>query len=475
MDAKPLQFLALRGLIEHLPTYMPQILELHRAGRYIGDHNTAKDLLNVMSYYGKEKQKEVHLPNPPFMPRFDQDHIDLIMDIFTFMIIDYSPELIFPPSRYIPSCKQLHTHLIHHGDRLTKFSLDVDYIATITPDKLLEIICDSLKFLKILTIPDCSYSACSRRSVKIIEKSQLPNTLHELNLMATRFTTLAVLLDIISSLTHLKKLNLSKIRIFGYRGPCAQSLPLPIFDSLFYLEHLWIYDFYSRYYDHRPLSNTEWSEFIQYHPNLKTIQLSGKSSWRNDYVWSLEEGLKMRKTPLMYLGVKEDYEQYRCLIRRMNADKITTGETIQELLYDISMGGGLNYVSVHDIVSNMTRIWQICDKSIDKCRDMLSVINLLIPRYKHISRVFYTCSEVILYMAKSLRLREEFQLTPSYVETFITHLLMDPENENEDLVNIFEILALYENSISVVVFETVWKTLALQDYSQYFHTSERLS
>ena len=446
---KSLQLLGLRVLIDHLPSYMPQIL---KCNRYIGDHTTARDLLNMMSYKKYEIGDKHHRIN-------NKHHIDCIMDLFTFMLADYSPDLIFPISLYIPTFEQLDTHLLHHGNRLTRLSLTNCHGDNVTTDEILRIICRSLKFLKSLTL--ASNRTCSQTGADMIKNSELPNTLYELNLMGTMFSTGDVLLQILSSLTHLKKLNLCRVRM----NTCHQSLAVPLLlldNSLLFLENLRVFFFEGCC--HKSNKELKWGRFVENHPNLKTLQLSNESY---DSLLCLREGLRTRKEPLAYLAVDTDCPY---LTLQMNANIITTGETIKEILYDMEHGG-LDYLSVHHMLTNTSFVWRNRSnkKNPEICRDMLGIINLLIPKYTHYSVVFFECSDIIRFMVQDSRLREDLQLTPSFINTFINHLMMvdDPAIHvgivRQDLVNILEILAVYEDSISVVVFERVWKTLALQN------------
>ena len=467
-----LQLLGLRVLIDNLPPYMPQILKCNRC---IGDNTTARDLLNIMTYKKYQRgMKHCRLVD-------NKHHIDCIMDLFTFMLADYSPELIFPISLYIPTFEQLDTHLLHHGNRLTRLSLTNCHGDNVTTDDILRIICRSLKFLKSLTL--APNGTCSQTGADLIKNSELPNTLYELNLMGTMFSTGDVLLQILSSLTHLKKLNLCQVRMNMCRSlHHHQSLAVQLHlldNSLLFLENLRVFFFEGCC--HKSNEELKWGTFVQNHPNLKTLQLTEESY---DSLLCLREGLRTRKEPLAYLAVEIDssylslvndeynnaLEKKKIIIRQMNANIITTGETIKEILYDME-NGGLDSLSVHHMVTLTSFIWRNRSnkKNSEICRDMLRIINLLIPKYTHYSIVFFMCSDIIRFMVQDSRLREELQLTPSFMNTFINHLMMiddpaiDLEIVREDLVNIIEILAVYKDSISVVVFERVWKTLVLQN------------
>ena len=88
-------------------------------------------------------------------------------------------------------------------------------------------------------------------------------------------------------------------------------------------------------------------------------------------------------------------------------------------------------------------------------KDMLSVINILIPKYRHIRRVFDLCSSALLSMVHDPRIQTELKLTSSVVESFIVHI-MCAENEDYNHLSLCQILAVYHDSISISVFEKVF-------------------
>ena len=457
-----LQLLALRALIENLPARMPQILSVHRDKRYgyIGDPDMARDLLSVV----------VSIENSIV----DKYHADFIMDLFTFMFI-HSTDLVFPSSRYIPTLRHLETHLLHHGYRLTELSLANCY--SDENEELLKVIsCSPLKVLKCLTLPR---NRVSERGADVIKKSEFINTLQTLKFSSTVFSTMDVLLEILSSLTNLKVLSLSNISCGG-GGGTSQILPIPLGGVSSNLEHLRIYNYTPPEFvvDPEQLSN-EWVEFCQQYPNLRILRLLRIEYIIGNYYTSLcalRDGLDKRKEPLTYLSLETTDDKYsRLIVRQMNATRITTCDTLRDILYQIKKEGLGDDITQH-LLWKIGYIWRKLEDKRNNhniCRHMLAIIDRVIHKYKHFpQRMFSVCVEALLFMVQDSKLREELKLTPLYIEKFITNI-MGPQNEEDCfLVSIFEILIVYGDSISVDVFEMVLKKFAFQNRYGVYHRSQ---
>ena len=491
-----LQFSAIRVLIDNLPSYMPL---LRKRKAYLGAG--ANDTLRVV---GEGKK------------RIDHNHADFIMDLFTFMFNDHTTGLIFPASRYIPTSEHLKTHLLHHGHRITELSLasctcygeeeeeeaaaanarkrDLWLetrsksrkrvlglsMAASNITKLLEIICSSAKVLKSLTLPKCKNCVISKRDADIFINSHLVNTLQELTLLSIVFMSEEVIQEILSSLINLKVLNLSHVSTIGCRARECFLIPLNWFSSypaLTQLEHLRIYDNVDCPCEEGCvpyITEREWEELGEQYTNLKTLQISchmpeGENALGEYCLWlhHLKNGLRTRKEPLEYLSVMVYEEESIRIIRQMNANKITVGETLEEILYEM-LRGDRDDLTIRYLIFDVMDVWRKTDKKTHKlCGDMLAIINILIPNYRHIYNVFETCGRILVYMVEDLALRQALKLTPSFIETFITRI-MGPENEKFPLYHIFRILRAYDDVISVDVFETVFRRFSsIHNPSQY--------
>ena len=197
---EPLQFLALDVWINHLPS-LSRWIPNNRG--YLGGPDISKDILRITALSGIEKRRRNDGD-----ARFDRDHADLIMDIITFSILP-ATELIFPPSFYVPTLRQLRTHLSHHGHKLTALSL---YRCDAPSHQLLRVIgehCSSN--LKSLVLP--AFLDIDDECVDYISgiNCKFSSTLRKLDLASSVFSTVDTLLRLLSQLPRLEDLNLSNV------------------------------------------------------------------------------------------------------------------------------------------------------------------------------------------------------------------------------------------------------------------------
>ena len=95
--------------------------------------------------------------------------------------------------------------------------------------------------------------------------------------------------------------------------------------------------------------------------------------------------------------------------------------------------------------------------------DMLAILKLLVPKYKHLPDVVHTCINALYSMVVNPWIRKELNLTPSVIETFIT-IMVCPENDNFNLDRICDILAIYQNSICDPIYDKVMKVVKKQQH-----------
>ena len=245
------------------------------------------------------------------------------------------------------------------------------------------------------------------------------HTLQELNVSSLIFRNIDVLLEILSHLSDLRKLEICDISSENRH----QILPVPLDDrSLLRLEHLCISS-----YDLTENISAEMSRFCQNYPCLKSLQIFQCITLQTDIatLLSLSAGLQERKGErLAYLRIETRYGYCRNIVQQMNADKITTGATIEEILFELKMDRGGGVVVLHTIwsrVSSLEEVWNESNKDYNQCRDMLEIIDLLIPKYKDIIKVLQVCAKAILFMVNDQRLRDELKLTHSKIESFLYH------------------------------------------------------
>ena len=453
-----LQFSAIRVLIDNLPSYMPLLQE--RKG-YLGAG--ANDILRVAGVDNNKHQA------------------DFIMDLFTFRFIDHTTNLTFPPSKYIPTAEHLETHLFHHGHRITEISLAICICHQTKMDEvnsLLRVIGSSAKVLRCLTLPKCLNNRCTitNRGADFIIKSKLPETLQEITFLSTVFLDEDVLLNLLSSLINLKVLNISHISVLGCSPFPIPFSHVPPQRTLTQLEHLRIYDYVGCPCGCSPNFTREWKELAEEYTNLKTLQISNEWDADTNWLFDLRDGLRTRKEPLEYLSVlvstyyyspspsssssDDGYDDDRMAIHRripsiiqeLNADKINTGQTLEEL-YELLHGARVDATIKHLII-RVRYIWLATDKTHKTYSDMLAIIKFLIPRYRHLCTVVQLCVETLLIMVENSTLRQTLNLIPSFIETFITRIMM---NRNYPLYPpyvydiITKILNVYGDSISVDV------------------------
>ena len=476
----PLQFFATRVLLDNLPSYMITIKE--KKG-YIGDHTTAKHILRILKDYPRENKPWRNYREEK-SPRFDKIHANFIMDVFTFRLM-HSSDLIFPFSKCIPTFEHFYTHLRHHGNYLTVLSLDScpcsRYFGFMDP--LLDVICSHTTVLKSLTLPKCynkKKTCCiSEKGAETIINSRLTHTLQEITFVSTVVTTEKIILRILSSLNNLRILNLSNVYVIGCRQ--AEKLPIPFnygsYRAISRLEHLRIYD-YIDCMCHRGRTcvphegeSCFWEDIGEQYPNLKTLQISSiwaDKQWGYGWLLRLSDGLSKRKKPLEYLSVNTDYVE---IVRQMNADRINTVDTLEDILYE-AVRGDQDDESIKRVMIKILYVWcWLGDKTHKLCGDMLAFINFVIPNFRHISEVFVNCSYIVAEMIG----KDIIKLPTSFIETFIT-TIMGPETEMFSLVHIIEILMGYNGGdpiISVGVFEKVLRALSVQERNQYCWRQQR--
>ena len=408
-NPESLQYSAVDVFINHLPLFQQQQLQQLQRQRqqfvinvgYLGGPDLAEDILRAI---GRRK-----CPTS-----------ELIMDIFTFTII-HSSKLIFPTLKYknnenIPTLNQLETHLYYHGTYLTELSLANNYNNT-EADEWLEVICEGCSsMLKSLTLPVHNNFSCITETgaTALITKSDFANTLQELDLSCSVFSSKVVLFDILSHLPDLRKLNLTNVSMLdcgndGYN----QILPIPLDaynNSLSRLEHLnmsSVHEFsrYNNCCDSQKLwfdidrkveqLEREWTVFFEKYTSLNELQIANTFITMDvESLRVLKDCLVKRKKPLAYLRTRAQSEnccetitsvdpssRHRAIsvIRQMNADRITVGETFDELLYELKRRDIDHFDRINKIhMFEVTRmLGQIDIENIDK-EDILSAVNLLL-------------------------------------------------------------------------------------------------
>ena len=478
INPERLQLLTIWVLINHLPSII-----FEKKIFYLGGFEICRDILRVTALYGKEKRRGLE-----WTRRFNNYHSNLIMDMITFMIIP-SSVLVFPPSKYIPTLNQLRNYLSYHGNDLIELSLAAccdDDSDECYYDVLLEIIgatCSSK--LKRLTLPVFSCCCCciTDRGVNAITKSEFSHTLQELDLSSSIFANWDVLFELLSHLPSLKKLNISNVTTLLGSDHRHQILPVPLNNhSLSNLEHLNMCSINGGPVDNNQIAR-EWGLFFEQYSRLKTLQVANTFSTLDvESLCIFKDCLQKRKEPLAYLRIRaysdtwfnsvvrvDNSSRYPAIaiIRQMNADNISAGETFDELYRelqreDVNKFTRINIIHSLEVVRMFGSIMRV---DID---EVLSAIDLLIPEYRYIREVFGECSNAIFFMA------EEMRLAPSVIEAFIT-LAMGPENEDFCLARICDILSIYKQSISVGVFEKVLTTIIKQDKMSNAFKGDKIS
>ena len=416
---------------------------------YIGGPDICRDIMRVTSLYGKEKRKDLK-----WTPRFNTYHIDLIMDVITFLIMP-SSVLVFPPSKYIPKLHHLQNYLFYRGNDLIELSLANCYGDDFDEcyyDDLLEVIggmCSSK--LKRLTLPvlNC-YGCCgriTRRGVNAITTSKFAPTLQELDLSSLIFLNWDNFLDLLYHLPNLRKLNISNVTTLYNSHDRRQILPIPLNEySLCHLEHLSMCSFNGGHCpqttgDHQisRMLEQEWMVFFQRYSQLKTLQVANTFSTLNvEFLRIFKDCLQKKEKPLAFLRIRAYSDtwfnsvvdvnissRYPALniIRQMNADQISAGETFDELYQELRRSDVDKFTRIPKIHHfEVIRMFGSIMKG-ERDDDILSAIDLLIPKYKHIREVFDECCYAISIMV------EERKLSPSIIEAFII-LATGPENED---------------------------------------------
>ena len=461
---EPLQFLALDVWINHLPS-LSRWIPNNRG--YLGGPDISKDILRITALSGIEKRRRNDGD-----ARFDRDHADLIMDIITFSILP-ATELIFPPSFYVPTLRQLRTHLSHHGHKLTALSL---YRCDAPSHQLLRVIgehCSSN--LKSLVLP--AFLDIDDECVDYISgiNCKFSATLRKLDLASSVFSTVDTLLRLLSQLPRLEDLNLSNVSFsLDSISSNDQMLPLPLDgSSLPRLESLNLCSIrYLNYYHYWTTVDAqrleiEWTRFFEQCPRLKILQVAHTFATVDaESLLVLKKCLDRRREPLEYLRIRAYSRDYShrlisfdrseaiSIIREMNADEISAGETFPELFGELNRNDVdfffLNYRRIHKL--HDLEVTQMLGKPLIHCP--LAAVRKLIPTYRHVREVFHACVNAILVLTQ----QSDSRLSPTAIEGFLT-LVMGPENSHFSHVKVYDILALYRANISVKVFEKVLRTL----------------
>ena len=512
INPESLTFLAIRVLVNHLPYLEDQVSKTwtENGQRYLTSNNqSAHSILRVTEKHGKEKHMMNFHPMYEENLRFDKDHADSIMNIFTSRFI-HSHTLRFPPSGYIPSPTHLKNHLFHHGRYLTELSLVhcYSYYSELRGgDDVLEIIargCSSN--LKRLALPDTSRTLCiTERGVKALAtESEFAHTLLELRINGSYFSNIAVLTNTLRCFPSLVKLSLSNVKIVC-RHCTGQILPFPLDNSLSRLEMLYMdkfneccnshicnscreYHLFDYRHGHRTQKLTlEWIQFFECYPRLKSLQVffahySLLTGGRrriycidNDsrFIQALIEGLQTRDaSPLDYVGLDtydNDGTDGPSVVTRMNALKVTGNSKMEDLHFALerALESGVSEDAIFDWVScRLSESWERSPKDLKTCRILLLIIDRLIPSYKHLSEVYYFCFETLLFMLKDPKLcKDQLGLTPSVVERLLLILTTDerPVFTNCD-VHICQIFHLYRDVFCIDIFERALHSIIQEDY-----------
>ena len=466
-----------RYLANNIQRCLPRVLDVYNRGMYIGCQEVAQNFLRAVEMNWEEK-----VFNTPKKVRFDKTDTETIGDVFSFMFLP-SKRLCFPPSTYLPTLDLLYTHLLYHGERLTDLTLTKCYSdnGEAPIDRVLEII-GSLKVLQRLTLPLCNVdNFISEKGLEAAIKpnSEITATLRELNLIRCGFSTMQVLLRMLSRFIHLQKLILSTVIVKGLdqqHPHLHQILPVPLNGSLSKLEDLEISHFRvcPCFYRDTTISpkvyeniGREWKLFTRNYPSLKSLQVRDVYDISHDKqcLIGLRDGLRERKKPLAYLSflLIPDDPTGRDIVRGMNAVKINSHETINDVYYEMINSGSVDNSEV--INAFMLKLSTIRDRmkhlDIQTSRSLLAILDAVIPRYRHLSYVFYQCLAILLSIVKKPRLRSELKLVPAVIERFI-HLLVEPESEHSSRFHFYpfsicDILAVYQDAISTDVFEKVMR------------------
>ena len=459
INPERLQLLTIRVLINHLPSLIFKM----KKEEYLGGSDVCRDILNITALNGKEKRRDLK-----WTRRFNKYHSNLIMDILTFLVIP-SPILIFPPSKYIPTLQQLRNYLSYHGNDLIELSLADccdDYIDECYYDALLEVIgamCSSK--LKRLTLPVLNrycYGCCciTERGANAIIKSRFSHTLQELDMSSSIFLNWDVLLKLVSYLPNLRKLNVSNVTVMLDTDHRHQILPIPLNEySLLNLEHLNMCSFnygicIPTIGDNGGIARMlerEWGLFFKKYSRLKTLQIAHTFSTLDvESLLIFRDCLQKKEEPLTYLRIRAYSDTWDnsivnvdissrypaiAIIRQMNADKISIGETFDELYDELQREDVDNFTRIN-VIHNLEVIRMFGSIMKQRHDEILSAIDLLIPKYKHIREVFDECCNAVLIMG------QERKLTPSILEAFIT-LAMGPENDDFCSTKFCDLLSIY--------------------------------
>ena len=338
-------------------------------------------------------------------------------------------KLSFP--RHIP-VQIYHHYFEYRGVHLTELSISV------CTDELLEVIgnaCSSKK-LKRLTLSNIDNKDNFKKFYVtdrgVIAIQSFKTSLLELNLSSLQFSHTKTLLDFLSNLSILRKLFISNVSVMENDG--SQMLPVP--RSLPRLQRLYISEFQRCKCFHSCVHcrrvwrlESEWNKFFTYYSELKSLQICG-IYYLTQYAESLEalrKALAGRSTNLEYLGVQSYDQTGRNIIKRMNANKITSFDTVEEILIELKMGDlwfGDFILPTGWIAFCLMNIWEsLATKDSKTCRDMLAVINFLIPKHMDDDGIWiiYLTSVTLLYMVENL-LCVELNLTPTFIQTFVSHI-----------------------------------------------------
>ena len=459
INPESLQYSAVRTLINH-PLHMARARRIQQQKQqYLGGITVPEDILRAV---GSNRR----------LIRNDDTEI---MELFTHTFV-HSTKLIFPSSWHIPTPRQLNIHLKRWGEKLMELSV-ISVRCGYSTDELWEIIgnnCSS-RLLRLRLPAYNSSSLSEKRGVKAITGSKFSTSLTEMTLCSAIFYDKSVLFQMLFSLPNLRKLTLSSVAVLdcGYKS----ALPFHPQHSLPRLEHLILSGisgcgciFNCSYMF--PNMAKEWGLFPKFCPQLKTLQIFDMSPLTEDIDWlsMLHMGILERNTPLTYLRITTKNPEMRDFIRIFKADKISASETIKEISYELTVVGDNNESAIKDCISRLPNVWRDSLKNVDECRDTLGVIYQLVPKYTHIEGVFEFCTEAMRCMVMSSKIRQELNLIPSVIDTFITVITSGDGGDDffphrDSYFNLCEILLVYKASIAVEVFEKILRTFIVLPFS----------
>ena len=471
MNPKSLQYFAARTLIKY-PLDISHIKnqQILQGRYYLGDVTVPVDMIRALGSRG------ICLKN---------DAANKVMDLFTQLCL-HSSILVFPSSvsrqNLILTPHHLDIILNGLGEKLTQLSIEQMRGVKSTDDvwRCIGNYCSSRLFR--LKLP-AGFPTVSDIGVNAITGSKFSTSLTELTLCGVYFPDKMVLFhQMLSNIPNLKKLTLSRVYVSSCESRIAlPNRPPPCFGSLPRLEHL-ILSMLSRCgcsYNCGMGSDglrgiaVEWRFFPKYCPELKTLQIFNMAPHTEDLNWlyCLQWGLNARNTPLPYLRIsskRSDINDF--IVREFKADVIKTGDTIRDISLELGKvgdnGGNIESSIIRGCVSRLSQSSdnEISPRTVDKCRDILSNIHQLIPKYNHIQEVFTYCTKELCFMVTHPTFRQELNLVPSVMDILLTHITANNHifEFNVSYGNLIDILLEYRVSLDVKVFEHVLRMLVDQ-------------